>query len=75
MSTRDDKKDLNMAGAPIPADRYGGRAERVAEAEDQDAEKAGTKLTAREERGDPDEGGEEGRVSDQPPERNIHPRK
>lgn len=47
MSTRDDKKDLNMAGAPVPADTYGGvqRQERVAEAEDEGAKKAGTKLT------------------------------
>ncbi|PTL84096.1 hypothetical protein [Vitiosangium sp. GDMCC 1.1324] len=38
MSIRDDKKDLNAAGGPIPA-------ERVAEAEDQDTKKAGTKLS------------------------------
>ncbi len=38
MSTRDDKKDLSVAGGPIPAERYRG-------AEDRDAKKAGTKLT------------------------------
>ena len=37
MSTRDDKKNLDMAGAPIPADRSRGGAERVAE--DQGAKK------------------------------------
>ncbi len=79
MSIQDDKKNLNAAGADIPADTYGNRAERIAEAEDQDATKADTPL--------PDESGqdsrmvsavnqgdEERRVSDEPPERNINPR-
>ena len=47
MSIHDDKKDLGMAGAEVPADTYGGvqRQERVAEAEDQDAKKADRQLT------------------------------
>jgi hypothetical protein len=71
MSTRDDKKDVNMAGAEIPADTYRSQAERVAEAEDADATKAD------EAGGYPRAGGEEPerRVSDLPPERNINPRK
>jgi hypothetical protein len=107
MSIRDDKKDLKAAG-PIPADTYGARTERVADAEDPDAKKTGKPLedepgsdfrvasegepeeehalttdsprwgeggNSREERGYPREGGEEPRVSDAPPVRNIHPRK
>jgi hypothetical protein len=72
MSIQDDKKELNAAGADIPADTYGNRAERVAEAEDHDATRADTPL--------PDDpgrvavGSEEHRVSDEPPERNINPR-
>ncbi|QRK09364.1 hypothetical protein JQX13_04235 [Archangium violaceum] len=45
MSIRDDKKDLDAAGGPVPADRYRGQAERVADAEDHDAKKADKKLT------------------------------
>jgi hypothetical protein len=73
MSTRDDKKDLNMAGAQVPADTYRSQAERVAEAEDADATKAdepGTGLRVASVDEEP-----ERRVSDQPPERNINPRK
>lgn len=44
MSIRDDKKDLKKAGGPIPADTYGARTERVAEAEDADVKKTGKPL-------------------------------
>jgi hypothetical protein len=44
MGIRDDKKDMNAVGGPIPAETYGSRTERVAEAEDQDAKKAGKSL-------------------------------
>src|SRR5690349_24951811 len=40
MSIRDDKKDLNKAGATVPTDTYRAQSERVADAEDVDAKKA-----------------------------------
>ncbi len=75
MSIQDDKKDLNAAGASIPAETYGNRAERIAEAEDQDATKADEPGAGSRTVSGITMGGEEHQVSDEPPERNINPRK
>ncbi len=73
MSIQDDKKNLDAAGAEIPADTYGNRAERIAEAEDQDATKADEPGTGSRVVSAMNPGDEERQVSDEPPERNISP--